>query len=86
MIILMSVEERTNRKMNAAKSISESERMGPKYSCTKRNITPVSAILTKNSSGISALASMLVDLKMAAEIKTPAVKLNTAREYEIAMA
>jgi hypothetical protein len=29
---------------------------------------------------------MLVDLKMAAEIKTPAVKLNTAREYEIAMA
>lgn len=72
--------------MNAAKSISESESMAPKYLCTKKNIIPVSAILAKNSSGISALASMLVDLKIAAEIKTPAVKLNTAREYEIAMA
>jgi hypothetical protein len=32
MIRFMSVEERTNRKMNAAKSISESERTGPKFS------------------------------------------------------
>jgi hypothetical protein len=29
---------------------------------------------------------MLVDLKIADEMKTPAVKLSTAREYEIAMA
>ena len=86
MIRYMSMEERINKKMKAAKSTRESERMALKFSCTRKNIKAVSAILAKNSSGIIALASVLVFLKMAAGIKTPATKLSRARKYEIPIA